>query len=114
MSLSEIVFIRAITPEPVQTEHRRVPLSREEKGKTKMYSDDDQAHQELSKTTVEPTNVHVYLSQQRSSVSAKIKVQGITVTASSTAKGAFQIKLSNPFSALDLASDTDDDMCLSH
>ncbi|KAG2265370.1 hypothetical protein Bca52824_072449 [Brassica carinata] len=79
-----------------------------------MYSDDDQAHQELSKTTVEPTNVHVYLSQQRSSVSAKSKVQDITVTASSTAKGAFQIKLSNPFSALDLASDTDDDMCLSH
>ena len=98
---------------PVQTEQRRVPLSREEKGNAKMYAEDDQTHQELSKKASEPTTVPVSLNQQWSSASAKSKVQD-KETASSMVKGAFQIKLSNPFSALDLASDTDDNMCLNH
>ncbi|KAF3604826.1 hypothetical protein DY000_02046409 [Brassica cretica] len=76
-----------------------------------MYTEDDQAHMELNRKASEPTTVPASHNQQRSSVSAKSKEQD-KGTASSTVKGAFQIKLSNPFSALDLATDTDDDMCL--
>ncbi|CDY24462.1 BnaC05g34920D [Brassica napus] len=78
-----------------------------------MYAEDDQAHMELNRKASEPMTVPASHNQQRSSVSAKSKEQD-KGTASSTVKRAFQIKLSNPFSALDLATDTDDDMCLSH
>uniref|UniRef100_M4EBA4 Uncharacterized protein n=1 Tax=Brassica campestris TaxID=3711 RepID=M4EBA4_BRACM len=78
-----------------------------------MYAEDEQAHMECNRKASEPTTVPASHNPQRSSVSSKSKKQD-KGTASSTEKGAFQIKLSNPFSALDLATDTDDDMCLSH